>query len=42
MVLDYLTQGTPLYVSPEQSLYALKVAQGARQSAETGKTVVFE
>jgi biliverdin reductase len=42
MVLDYLTQGTPLYVSLEQSLYALKVAQGARQSAETGKTVVFD
>lgn len=39
MVLDYLTVGTPLYVQPEFSLYALKVADAARKSAETGKTV---
>lgn len=39
MVLDYLVEGTPLYMSPTDSLYALKVADAARQSAETGKTI---
>lgn len=33
MVLDALTDGKPLYVTPEQSLYALKVADAARRSA---------
>ncbi|NET59290.1 MAG: Gfo/Idh/MocA family oxidoreductase [Symploca sp. SIO2E6] len=33
MVLDHLTEGTPLYVSPAESLYALKVAEAARLSA---------
>jgi biliverdin reductase len=35
-VLDHLTQGSPLYVSLEASLYALTVADAARRSAETG------
>lgn len=39
MVLDHLTQGQPLYVTPEESLYALKVADAARCSAEAGQTV---
>ncbi|PSB04710.1 Gfo/Idh/MocA family protein [Merismopedia glauca] len=39
MILDYLTDGTPLYVKPEASFYALKVADAARISAESGKTV---
>lgn len=39
MVLDYLVEGTPLYVSATASCYALKVADAARQSAETGKVV---
>jgi biliverdin reductase len=39
MVLDYLLEGTPLYVTPEESLYTLKVADAARQSAATGQTV---
>jgi biliverdin reductase len=39
MVLDYLVEGTPLYVSPAASCYALEVADGLRQSAETGKTI---
>ena len=39
MVLDFLVEGTPLYVSPEASCYALKVADAARQSAEIGKTI---
>ncbi|MEM9927315.1 MAG: Gfo/Idh/MocA family oxidoreductase [Cyanobacteria bacterium P01_D01_bin.50] len=34
MVLDYLFDGTPLYVSAEESLYALKVADAARRAAE--------
>ncbi|HEY9880122.1 MAG TPA: Gfo/Idh/MocA family oxidoreductase [Leptolyngbyaceae cyanobacterium] len=38
-VLDALTQGTPLYVTPEASLYALRVADAARRSAETGEVV---
>ena len=32
-VLDYLNQGTPLYIQPEQSLYALQIADQIRQSA---------
>lgn len=39
MVLDYLIDQKPLYVSPAASLYALKVADAARQSAETGKVI---
>jgi len=42
MVLDHLCEGTPLYVKPDASLYALKVADAARRSAETGETVVME
>ena len=39
MVLDNLLEGTPLYITPSESLYTLKVADAARQSAETGQTV---
>lgn len=39
MILDHLEKGTPLYVSPSDSLYALRVADAARQSAETGQVV---
>jgi biliverdin reductase len=39
MVLDYLLEGTSLYVTPAESLYTLKVADAARESAETGQTV---
>lgn len=39
MVLDHLTQGTPLYVSLPASLYALQVADAARRSAEIGQTI---
>ena len=42
MVLDHLFEGTPLYVTPTASLYALKVADAARRSAETGQTVVLD
>ncbi len=41
MVLDYLFDGTPLYVTPEESLYALKVADAARRSAELGITIAL-
>lgn len=34
MVLDYLTVGTPLYITAEDSVYTLKVADAARRSAE--------
>lgn len=39
MVLDHLLSGAPLYITPEESLYTLKVAEAAKRSAETGKTV---
>lgn len=41
MVLDHLFAGTPLYVTPTASLSALKVADAARRSAETGETIVL-
>jgi biliverdin reductase len=37
-----LTTGVPLYVTPAGSLYALKVADACRRSAETGQTVYLE
>ncbi|TAE61245.1 MAG: gfo/Idh/MocA family oxidoreductase [Nostocales cyanobacterium] len=39
MVLDYLFDGKPLYVTPTASLYSLKVADAARRAAETGLTI---
>jgi biliverdin reductase len=42
MVLDHLFNDAPLYVTPEESLYTLKVADAARRSAETGLTIVVE
>lgn len=41
MVLDHLFEGKPLYVTPEQSLYALKVADAAKRSAQTGEIIVI-
>ncbi|MCU0568467.1 MAG: Gfo/Idh/MocA family oxidoreductase [Oculatellaceae cyanobacterium Prado106] len=42
MVLDHLTTGAPLYVTPEQSLYALKVADAIRRSVEVGDRIQLE
>lgn len=39
MVLERLLENKPLYVEPHASLYALEVADAARQSAETGQKV---
>ncbi|MEG4069470.1 Gfo/Idh/MocA family oxidoreductase [Microcoleus sp. Pol11C2] len=39
MVLEYLSNGTPLYVNNASSLYALKVADTARHSSETRQTL---
>ena len=39
MVLDYLTKNRPLYVEPEASLYALKVAEKAREASKTGQVI---
>ena len=39
MILDYLTNNVPLYVEPEASLYALKVAEKARQASATGQVI---
>jgi biliverdin reductase len=38
-VLDALLEGKPMYVSPQESLYALTVAAAAERSAATGQTV---
>ncbi|MBO3457509.1 Gfo/Idh/MocA family oxidoreductase [Aetokthonos hydrillicola Thurmond2011] len=40
LVLDHLINGTPLYITPEESLYTLKVADAARRSANTGETTI--
>jgi biliverdin reductase len=42
LVLDHLTQGTPLYLAPQSSLYALRVADAARRSAAIGQTIALE
>ncbi len=39
MVLDHLYEGVPLYVTPSESLYALKVAHASYKSALSGETV---
>lgn len=39
MVLDYLTDGTPLYVSAAESLYALRVGDALRRASDSGETV---
>jgi biliverdin reductase len=39
MVLDHLTTGAPLYVSPEESLYTLRVADAVRRSVESGGAI---
>jgi biliverdin reductase len=39
MVLDHLTTGEPLYVTPEESLYALKVADAVRRASDMGETI---
>ncbi|MGI0490676.1 Gfo/Idh/MocA family protein [Alkalinema pantanalense CENA528] len=38
-VLDHLFEGKPLYVTVQESLYTLKVAEAARRSAETGQVI---
>lgn len=38
--LDALYENKPLYVTPQESLYALQVANAAEQSAQTGKTMM--
>jgi len=38
-VLDYLIEGTPLYVSVAQSVYALKVGDALRRASQSGQTV---
>lgn len=41
-VIAALLDGTPLYVQPEQSLYALEVAEGLRRSAQGGEWLMIE
>jgi len=40
MVLEHLLSGTPLYISPEASIYTLKVANAAYHSANNGGTPI--
>ncbi|MCC5618395.1 Gfo/Idh/MocA family oxidoreductase [Nostoc sp. CHAB 5836] len=42
IVLDHLFDGTPLYVTPEESLYTLKVADAAQRAAQTGLTIFIK
>ncbi|MFN6485028.1 MULTISPECIES: Gfo/Idh/MocA family oxidoreductase [unclassified Nostoc] len=42
MVLDHLFDGAPLYVTPEESLYTLKVADAAQRAAQTGLTIFMK
>lgn len=39
MVIEHLLEGTPLYVTPAASLYALKVADATRRASEIGQTL---
>lgn len=41
LVLNHLLDGAPLYLSSQVSLYALTVADAARQSAETGTVITL-
>jgi len=41
-VLDYLTEQKPLYVEPESSYYATRIAEAARVAAETEKTIFID
>ncbi len=41
LVLNYLLENKALYTTPEVSLYALTVADAARQSAETGSVITL-
>lgn len=41
LVLDHLLNATPLYITPEESVYTLMVADAARRSAETGQTIII-
>lgn len=40
-VLDYLTEGEPLYLQPSASLYSLRVANAAEYSAQTGQAIAI-
>jgi biliverdin reductase len=42
MVTETLLNGAPLYVQPDQSLYALEVADALRQSAQQGLPIKLE
>ncbi|RCJ28004.1 glycosyl transferase family 2 [Nostoc minutum NIES-26] len=39
MVLDHLFDNAPLYVTPEESLYTLQVADAAKRAAQSGLTI---
>lgn len=41
-VLDYLTEGKPLYVSAAESVYALSVGDALRRASEGGETVYLD
>ena len=41
-VMDYLSEGAPLYVSAKESLYALRVGDALRRAAAENTTIVLE
>ncbi|MDJ0796645.1 MAG: Gfo/Idh/MocA family oxidoreductase [Calothrix sp. MO_167.B12] len=41
MVLQHLLRNTPLYITPTESLYSLKIADAARHSSQTGLPVAI-
>jgi biliverdin reductase len=42
MVLDYLRSQQPLYIQPQASLYALRVANAAQESAQTQQAICLD
>jgi biliverdin reductase len=42
MVLDYLQSQRPLYIQPQASLYALRVANAAQESAQTKQAIYLD
>lgn len=41
-VLDYLVEGTPLYVSAAQSVYSLSVGDALRRASQSGQTIYLD
>ncbi|NEZ55060.1 Gfo/Idh/MocA family protein [Adonisia turfae] len=40
-IMEHLTEGKPLYVQPEESLYSLRIAAALQQAAESGQRIML-